>query len=743
MTQYLMPRFLALICLCLPLTAGTDQWVHWRGPEQKGTAHAENLPEKWSQDGENLLWHAPYGSRMAPLVMNGHVYLINLAGEGETAQERVMALDLNTGKVVWEHRFNVFLTDIVAHRVGNAVLAGDPETGYIYAQGVQGLFYCFDKNGKVVWEHSLTEQFGRISGYGGRVHSPFIVDHMVIVGVMNSSWGPHARPNHRFLALDKKTGETMWWSTTSAAPLDTTYSVPFVTELDGRSVFFSGMADGSVQALDAYTGELVWNYLFAARGINVSPVYADGMVYISHSEENLESAVMGRTLALDARMQGDASKQAPKWSIEGLADGYASPILTDDFLIMADNSANLYALDPKTGKQLWHHNYGTAARGSGVYADGKIFIGEMNGAYHIIQADKNGAKALHEEVFRQKDGSPIEIFASPAVVQNRVILPTMQDTYCIGIKGKAGKAKKVTKAKPRTKRKGSGAPAVLRVMPAETWIGPGESVTYRVEAFDAKGAPLGPVDAELSVKGVPGSFKGKTFTAAATNNSAGGVIVAKHGELSHQARLRVFPKLPYSEDFEDLKTEIPPAGWITSKPKSQVIEMDGGKVLKKLSNNPAPPFARMRNYVMPPLPAGYTIQADLMGEAKRKRFVPDMGLINSRYFMVLMGTVRERAVRLVTWDPMPRLQVDVPFAWEAGKWYTAKLSYDIVDGKGLVRGKVWERGTEEPAAWTVEMTDPVPNEGGSPGLYGYSVAITAKSPGTPVYYDNVKVEKNE
>ncbi|CAM2009843.1 outer membrane protein assembly factor BamB family protein [Acanthopleuribacter pedis] len=750
MKQTMMPRlparaglFLALACFCLPLTAGTDQWVHWRGPTQKGTAEAENLPEKWSQKGENLLWHAPYGSRMAPLVMNGHVYIINLAGEGETAQERVMALDLNTGEVVWEYRFNVFLTDIVAHRVGNAVLAGDPTSGYIYAQGVQGLFYCFNKDGKVVWQHSLTEQFGRISGYGGRVHSPFIVDDLVIIGVMNSSWGPHARPNHRFLALDKKTGETLWWSTTSAQPLDTTYSVPFVTNLDGRKVFFTGMADGSAQALDAYTGEMVWNYRFANRGINVSPVYADGIVYIAHSEENIGTPQMGRLLALDARMSGDASDQKPKWDIMGLADGYASPILTDDFLVVADNSANLYALDPKTGKQLWHLNYGTAARGSGVYADGKIYIGEMNGAYHIIQADKNGAKHLHEEVFRQQDGSPIEIFASPAVVQNRVILPTIQDIYCIGNKAKIGEAKAVAEAIPPRKRKASGKAASIRIMPAETWLAPGEKQAFRVAAFDAKGVPMGMVEAELSAKGLPGKLDGKTFVAGETTNTRGGTITAKYGDLTHQARLRVFPKLPYHEDFEDLKAEVPPAGWITSKTKSMVIEQDGGKVLKKLADRPAPPFARMRNYIMPPLPAGYTIQADVKGEAKRKRFVPDMGLINSRYFMVLMGTVRKRVVRLVTWDPMPRLQVDVPFAWEAEKWYTMKMSYDIVDGKGLVRGKVWERGTEEPKDWTIEMTDPVPNEGGSPGLYGYSVAITAKSPGTPVYYDNVVVEMNK
>ena len=34
--------------------------------------------------------------------------------------------------------------------------------------------FCFDKDGKIIWSRSLTEELGRISGYGGRTHSPII-----------------------------------------------------------------------------------------------------------------------------------------------------------------------------------------------------------------------------------------------------------------------------------------------------------------------------------------------------------------------------------------------------------------------------------------------------------------------------------------------------------------------------------------------------------------------------------------
>ncbi|HJZ56442.1 MAG TPA: hypothetical protein VKE74_15865, partial [Gemmataceae bacterium] len=88
--------------------ARAADWIHWRGPEQDGSSPETNLPDKWSPDpsapDNNLIWKAGYGCRSTPLVMNGRVFLINHLGEKETVQERVMCLDADTGKLVWEHR---------------------------------------------------------------------------------------------------------------------------------------------------------------------------------------------------------------------------------------------------------------------------------------------------------------------------------------------------------------------------------------------------------------------------------------------------------------------------------------------------------------------------------------------------------------------------------------------------------------------------------------------------------------
>ena len=91
-------------------------WPDQRGPNRGGVSQEKNLPEKWSLDGENLLWRVPFGGRSAPVIIGNHLYVQNPAGRGADEQERVMCLDPETGKVIWEFKFNIFQSDAPVQR---------------------------------------------------------------------------------------------------------------------------------------------------------------------------------------------------------------------------------------------------------------------------------------------------------------------------------------------------------------------------------------------------------------------------------------------------------------------------------------------------------------------------------------------------------------------------------------------------------------------------------------------------
>jgi outer membrane protein assembly factor BamB len=725
---------LSLVCWTRLASAGDSP--HWRGPYQRGVSLEVNLPERWSTEGENLLWKAPVGCRSTPVVLNDRVYMINRAGKGETQQERVIALDLDTGAVVWEHRFNVFLTDIVFHRVGWANIVADPETGNVYAHGIQGMLFCFNRDGKILWKRSLTEAFGRISGYGGRTNTPIIENDLLILSSLTSGWGPHGKGLHRFMAMDKLTGEVRWWSAPSGKPLDTTYAVPVTATLDGNRVMFTGLADGTLVAMRPTTGERLWQFKLSKRGINSSVVYGDGRLYAAHGEENLDTVDMGRVVCLDARTGHEV------WRVEGLNCGYASPILHVGLLFVPDNSANLHCIDAKTGETYWEFNYGNEAKGSPVLADGKIYVGDVGGEWHILKVSRKGCKRLSAVHFKLDDGSPDEVFATPAIAHGRVLMPTMHNLYCISEEKASFRSKGSAVVFGGASPGDAKAVASIQIEPAETWLTPGESLKFRVMGYDADGVAAGAQSASYSVKGLKGILDNGQFIGGGKRIQAG-IITATVNDMTSSARIRIMQPIPYKEDFNDLAEGMPPPGWITSKLKCKVVEHEGENVLLKMADRPAPPFARLRCYMTPPLDAGYTVQSDVLGVSKKKRFLPDMGLINSRYLLILTGTTeRTRKLRLVSWAPIPRIIREVEYPWQGDEWYTTRLSVDVKDGKGIVRAKVWKRGEPEPDAWTLEMEDPAPNLEGSPGLYAYSVAITDKTKGAEVLFDNVSITPN-
>ena len=199
--------------------------------------------------------------------------------------------DAGTGKKLWERRFPVHNTTVPFSRVGWASLAGDPETGYVYAQNVDGHLVALDRAGKTVWQRRLGEELGRGSGYGGRTLVPIVDEDRLILGVVGAGWGDMAGPRQRYVAFDKRTGAVRWVSTPSDGPFEdaNNNASPTVGEVDGRRLMVAGGADGWLYAVDARTGEPVWKFHLSERSVNCPPLIKGHVVYAAHSEENVDT----------------------------------------------------------------------------------------------------------------------------------------------------------------------------------------------------------------------------------------------------------------------------------------------------------------------------------------------------------------------------------------------------------------------------------------------------------------------
>ena len=719
------------VCLAFTLAAASD-WAEWRGPARDGVSSEKNLPVKWSPTGDNLAWKVPYGGRSAPIVMGDRVYLQNGAGQGETLQERVMCFNADTGKLLWEHRFNIYLSDVPPHRIGWASPAGDPTTGNVYILGVGGNLIGLNRDGKVIWERSLGEDFGLLTTHGGRTVSPIIDGDLVIISGVTFMWGQHGRGGHRFMAFDKKTGETMWISSPGQRPYDTTYAPPIIANVNGMRLLIQGASDGMVHAIKPQTGEPVWRYEISKRGLNTGVVVRGTTAILTHSEENLDSSEMGRMVAIDATAKGDVKPEQVKWTIKGWQGGFSSPVIDGDRLYQIDNGANLGAFDLNTGKQLWLQNLGTIQKASPVFADGKLYVGTENGRFFILKPSATGCEILDQDALGS-EAHPEAIIASAAVSNGRVYVVSDSGLYAIGKKSTTSSSAPAPPSSAVGSSVSSNPVTHVQVVPTELILKPGDKVNFRARLFDAQGNFIREEQAATwSLDQLKGTVTNGQFTVAGDAINQAGWVKATVDGVSGSANVRVFPPLPWNETFDSVAVNAAPASWVSMTMKFGVRDQNGNKVLAKLTEGSSL-LSRSRAYIGPSDWSNYTVESDVLATTKRRQ-QGDAGVIAQRYVLTLYGN--SQMLHLEPWQPETARTKTIPYAWKPDTWYRLKLQVEnLPDGKTRARGKVWPASEAEPAAWMIERIDPIPNRQGAPGIFGNGLA--------ELYFDNVKVYANK
>ena len=774
MVRRLPIAFLTLVAAMA--SARAADWPDWRGPNLDRHYQGPPLVTSFDpEDGTNVLWkNDEAGGISTPVIMGGRLFTLvrHKPGTKEEA-EKVLCLDAATGKKLWENVFNVYLSDVPAERVGWSAVATDPETGTVFAHGVCGVFTAIDAaTGATKWQRSLHEEFGFLSTYGGRTNVPVVFEDLVIASAVVTGWGDTARPAHRFLGLDKTTGTVQWMSGTRELPEDTTYSSPSLANFGGTAALVFGSSDGSIWNFQPRTGKPVWQFRLSRRGINASPLVDGERIYASQAEENLDNTSMVCATAFTAGGSGDITATQLAWQHKGITDGRSMPVAWGDRVYFIEDGAKVNVFDKATGQRVGRPQklLGTIVRGSGLVADGKLYICSTS-AWHVLEPTTDGVTFVNRMRLAEDD----EVTASLIAADGRLYLTTGARIYCLGTNDPV---EPMTAVKTRSQQVAAathapaGPPAWVQVVPAEAQIAAGETLPLTVRLYDAAGRFVKEAAAEFSTTAGAVTPDGR-YTAPAETHAAA-IITATVDGLTGRARVRSMPPLPWRFDFEAIpfaphpKTGMPqgepPLPWIGMRYRHAVREVDGSKCLVKVTT--IPKGTRSQGWIGPIGLHDYLIQADFRAQetgvekpgspasgaaastdsdadafaqtfdnaaALEKARMPDMGLIAQRYTLDLMGAAQQLQLR--SWPPQvaTHFSKTLPFSWDAGRWYTMKLEARTDGVDAVLRGKVWPRGEPEPSAWTIEARHEAGNLQGSPGFFGNSKE-------SEIYIDNVSVE---
>jgi outer membrane protein assembly factor BamB len=744
--------------------APVNGWLNWRGPQQTGVSLEKNLPD--TIDVKQPLWVADFPGLSTSVIANGKLYIMGYSGEGPDLQEGIGCFDAETGKLLWRHLYSDFLSDTIYLRYACSNPAIDEETGNVYMQGSQGIFAAFTADGKLLWQHSLMEEFGRLTFPNARTASPVIEGDLVITRGITANWGAQGPAADRFYAFDKRTGDLVWASSPGDRPKDNSYSHPYLATLGGRRVFYTATGDGSVVCVNALTGDPLWRVKLFKAGINATVVVHNKDKIIAVYGTPYEPGEMVALRIMDVVPTNAAAGpvELERSKLQLWADDYStsasSPILAGDTVYLLTEKGDLVAVDANSGKLLWSLKLGIEERNAcPLYADGKLYVPMLDdpasktagsseagttGAFYIVKPGDKPEILSHVAL----DG---RCFGTPTAYNGKIYLQTTRHLYCFG---RPGNNPGLAPSPPPEKWPAAGPAKSLQIIPSEVLLRPGQSASVRARSIDANGFPVEEIKDVKSLKWasyipptarvratMKASFnpEGQLVADNATVPSAG-AFEATLGDLKGYIRGRVLPYLPVKQDFESFTLSetnaegvvfaYPPLPWIGARFKFDVRDREGNKVFAKTTDNRF--FQRATVFIGAPDAKNYTIEADVMSDGNRRK-MSEVGVINQRYLIVLKGNEQKLEIN----SNLERLRVSQDFPWQPKVWYQLKAQTDIeADGSGVVKAKAWKKDEPEPDKWTLEVPLKTAHQNGSPGLFGFSPQDM------PVYIDNVTVTPN-
>ncbi|WP_313398654.1 outer membrane protein assembly factor BamB [Stenotrophomonas sp.] len=374
-----------LVAMALTGCSTVKGWFAGKDAEAKKALEPAELVKFEPTVNVSKLWSANVGKgegrvgvRQGPAVADGRVYAAALLGG-------VHALDLQTGKQVWEY------SPAKEKKKPKLRLSGGPGVGegLVVIGTLDGQVIALDaSNGAEKWKAKVP---------GEVIAAPAIAQGLVFV---RSNDG-------RTTALDAATGEQRWFNSQELPSLTVRGNAPVVA---GPGVLFIGNDDGTLSALAMQDGRPLWEQMVGTpegrtelermADIDGAPVLEGNSLYVS-SFKNQTMAIEGPT-------------GRPMWTRDhGGAGGVG---VSSGNVVVTDGKGVVYGLDKTSGSAMWSQQ-ALARRsltGAAIQGDYAV-VGDYKGYLHWLRLSDGELAA------REKSGGDA-LLAQPVVADGILLV---------------------------------------------------------------------------------------------------------------------------------------------------------------------------------------------------------------------------------------------------------------------------------------------------------------------------------
>jgi outer membrane protein assembly factor BamB len=438
------------IWIAIILSTRAEDWPRFLGPRGDGTSSETNLLDALPADGPKVLWDAKIGAGYsAPSIRAGRLVLFHRVGK----EEVVEALNIKEPKSEWRYAYATDYIDPYGYNNGPRCTPLLTEK-FCFTFGAEGKLLCLDVNtGKKIWENDTAQNWKIPQAFFGVGSTPLLEGTTLIVmvgGQTNSGmvgfeadtgkvkWESVGARNWNGLPMTGWRGErTVEWNEYNPAyQKQASYATPVAATVNGARQIFCLMRQGLV-SINPTNGAVNFSFWFRSEmndSVNAScPIIVGNKVFISAAYYKIGSVLL--------EVAPDNKSVKEVWRGTALEMHWSTPILKDGYLFgfsgRNEPDAWFRCVEYATGKVMWERDERwvghqktapTFGRGSAILADGKLIALGEGGFLGIFKPNPQKC----EEVSRwQVPSLHYPCWAAPVLSDRKLYLRSEDRLVCI------------------------------------------------------------------------------------------------------------------------------------------------------------------------------------------------------------------------------------------------------------------------------------------------------------------------
>lgn len=394
-------RTTLVLCTLALATASAQDWNQWRGPTRDAAVPASNTPRAWPATLQRA-WRVEIGEGYSsPVVSGGRVFVHGRRDPDEV----IWALDLTTGKVLWQQTYTA---PFERNQYARGMAKGPHATplvadGRLYTLGVTGILTAWNvQDGAVVWRKDYSASVDTTKLFCGTAPSPIIEAGMLVVQVGSDVHGG------RVLALDPATGAERW-SWRGAGP---GYASPAIISAGGVRQIVTH-TNSSIEGIDAKTGAPLWSVPFPDEWHEniVTPLWTGTHLVVSGTRQGTHAYTLTET--------GGKWRATLAWKNPDVGMYMSTPVLADGVIYghSSRRKGQLVALNAADGRLLWATTGREGDHASVLLTASHVLFLTSDGTLLVA---RRSPKAFEEE--RRYKIADSQTFAMPVVLADGVIV---------------------------------------------------------------------------------------------------------------------------------------------------------------------------------------------------------------------------------------------------------------------------------------------------------------------------------